>query len=288
MYDAVNCKNDFAIKKLIKKFGLTELFMKSLDIRALENFFNSILEVDQFSTITIDYEFVRPTDDSYKNSMRSLYSISKHSAMANLVQHPAITSFVDYQFERFTNFHVFNFVALLVMLFLSGLFRHPLILCVYLCLREVLQTIFEWKSGDNKCALKNFVTALLIVGIFVSYYYIKHRSAHYCIVIALATFCLIQCLIITSELKPSFAYTVQFLLFKVFTKTVKICSMTVPILMSVVGSYLLAVKGWKIKFTEIRGLKPPLMFTILVLLFVVFKIVITLIAANIEVSLKAF
>jgi hypothetical protein len=152
MYEAIFYRFDYAIKKLISRFGLTKEFIEELDIKSIETFLNSCVS-EVCNKIKIDTFFLNCNnefnDQENKNSsVEILYDFSKLEPAKTklLICHPIISTYIDEKSSRFSSLYSYNF-AIYFFLFLVPLMyeyfttgsKILIVASIYLLVRELLQ-----------------------------------------------------------------------------------------------------------------------------------------------------
>jgi hypothetical protein len=183
MYDAMKYNNEYAIEKLIAKFGFNVLFLEELNKRSLKNFLDSRVrenwtDESLVPEITIDYSFMQPEkrlsdNDLTRTSIESLHYIVTNSEVKNLIAHPVLSYYIDERFRRYNNLYLLNFMLFLVLFCLPILLHYytdipklPFISMMYLIIREFFQFIILYKRKseeqiDGSCKSQNVFLATL-------------------------------------------------------------------------------------------------------------------------------
>jgi hypothetical protein len=159
MHDAVVYQNQYAISKLINRFGLKAEFFEELDKDSLESFLDSNVSFNRernkkLSETKIDYENL-----CKDNCWKALAAIKNSNELRELITHPVITTFVNFKIQQFTRIFILN-LLLFVVFFITPVwycfqYLDPLgmwLACSYILLREIFQSIISRISlSDPQC-----------------------------------------------------------------------------------------------------------------------------------------
>lgn len=234
MFDAVSHCNDFAIKRLIEKFGLIESFVERLDKRSFEKYLNSCVtetsdDSSQSTVKIIDYEFMND-DWNADKLMKTLSHLCTFDDIKYLVSHPVLSLYICRQYDTLNLLFSINFIIFLVALLLAAYNHSFLILAIFLTLRETTQFILSVYNKSNYFeSVSNLFDFLFIIGLYFLHFSHSDDVSHRNVLSVVILLGLIQTLMITSDVTSQFAYT-MFMLIKITKHFLKLFMVMSPFL----------------------------------------------------------